>query len=367
MELDDKMGGSPVQCRVVEGKEPLHFRRLFKGKMIIHHGGVPSAYRKTGAFESKEDNESGQTRMYAVHGATPLSTIAHQIQATASNLNSSDCFVVLNSTQCFVFNGKFSTPDEKSVAKNAANILSKGRPIVVVEEGSEPDTFWKSLGGKTDYLKHGFEEEAAREPRLFICSTEAGKFTVEEIDDYNQSDLDQEAVMLLDTYEQVFVWVGFHASAEEESRALDFAKSYVIASAKKDHRHPGTPVIRIESGHEPTLFKRYFIDWDDEFFKRHVFVDPYEAKLTKMKAAKAAAEDELDAPEKPDKSVIPAATGTFPYSALIAGVPPGVDPELKETYLSDTEFNEVFRMTKAAFSALPRWKRDAKKKEVSLF
>jgi hypothetical protein len=35
-ELDDSLGGRPVQVRVVQGKEPAHFRQLFKGKMIVH-------------------------------------------------------------------------------------------------------------------------------------------------------------------------------------------------------------------------------------------------------------------------------------------------------------------------------------------
>lgn len=41
-ELDDSMGGAPVQVRVVQGKEPAHFRQLFKGTMIIHAGGKAS-------------------------------------------------------------------------------------------------------------------------------------------------------------------------------------------------------------------------------------------------------------------------------------------------------------------------------------
>lgn len=34
----DELRGRPVQVRVVQGKEPIHFRLLFKGKLIIHEG-----------------------------------------------------------------------------------------------------------------------------------------------------------------------------------------------------------------------------------------------------------------------------------------------------------------------------------------
>ena len=340
--------------------------------MIIHHGGVPSGYRKTGAFTDQNAEESAATKMYAVHGATPLSTMAHEVQPSASNLSSGDCFVVLSANECFVFNGAQSTVAEKAVARNVAEILVKGKSLTVIEEGSEPDKFWQMIGGKADYLRSGIEEEAARDPRLFVCSTETGRFTVEEIDDYNQSDLDPEAVMLLDTYAEVFIWVGFHASAEEESKALELAKNYITASSLKDHRHPGTPVIRIESGHEPTLFKRYFIDWDEDYFNRHKFIDPYEAKLSKMKSATESVSDgSLDKSSNvtvtSTKTYVSASSGSFSYAELKAGVPPGVDPEQKEAYLSDTEFSTIFGMTRAAFAALPRWKRDAKKKQVHLF
>ena len=34
--MDDQLGGAATQVRVVMGKEPSHFVRLFKGKMVIH-------------------------------------------------------------------------------------------------------------------------------------------------------------------------------------------------------------------------------------------------------------------------------------------------------------------------------------------
>ena len=45
----------------------------------------------------------------------------------------------------------------------------------------------------------------------------------------------------------------------------------------------------------------------------------------------------------------------------------GIDPARKEDYLSDSDFASVFGMERAAFGALPAWKRLQKKKEVGLF
>jgi len=45
VKLDDSLGGSPVQVRVVQGKEPAHFRQLFKGQLVIRTGGVGSGFK----------------------------------------------------------------------------------------------------------------------------------------------------------------------------------------------------------------------------------------------------------------------------------------------------------------------------------
>lgn len=48
IELDDRLGGLPVQVRVVEGKEPAHFLAMFGGKMKIFQGGKSSSFDKDG-------------------------------------------------------------------------------------------------------------------------------------------------------------------------------------------------------------------------------------------------------------------------------------------------------------------------------
>ena len=59
----------------------------------------------------------------------------------------------------------------------------------------------------------------------------------------------------------------------------------------------------------------------------------------------------------------------YPIDRLRSGAdfPQGVDGNARERYLSDEDFQETFGMNKAAFAALPKWKRDAKKKAHHLF
>ena len=39
VDIDDSLGGAPVQCRVVQNKEPDHFLALWGGLMVVHEGG----------------------------------------------------------------------------------------------------------------------------------------------------------------------------------------------------------------------------------------------------------------------------------------------------------------------------------------
>jgi hypothetical protein len=45
----------------------------------------------------------------------------------------------------------------------------------------------------------------------------------------------------------------------------------------------------------------------------------------------------------------------------------GVDPAMKETYLSDADFETLFKMPKTEFAALPKWKKETAKKKHGLF
>ncbi len=37
--LDNELGGKAVQVRVIQGREPRHFIKMFGGKMVVFSGG----------------------------------------------------------------------------------------------------------------------------------------------------------------------------------------------------------------------------------------------------------------------------------------------------------------------------------------
>jgi hypothetical protein len=70
----------------------------------------------------------------------------------------------------------------------------------IVTEGAEPAEFWNAIGGRAEYASRSSWQQAPREPRLYHCTDAFGRFEVEEIADFDQSDLNGDDVYILDIY-----------------------------------------------------------------------------------------------------------------------------------------------------------------------
>lgn len=64
------------------------------------------------------------------------------------------------------------------------------------------------------------------DPRLFHCRILAGrlKLIVTEISEFCQEDMNEDDVMVLDGGDEIYVWIGNTASAEEKQQSLEMAK-----------------------------------------------------------------------------------------------------------------------------------------------
>ena len=364
-ELDDELQDRPVQVRVVQGKEPAHFRAMFHGEMIIRAGG------KASGFKNREDSDSYDvdgTELYHVKGTTSDNTYGVQIKEASTELNSGDCFVLLVPGKTFIWNGNGSNDAEKAAAASIAEIIKVG-DVTILEEGGEPEEFWTALGGKADYPKMRPGEPEPADPRLFQCSNVTGNFEVDEVCNFTQDDLVDDDVMLLDCYSSVFLWIGHNANKTEKEEAVKTAQQYVATA--NDGRDEDTPIMVVKAGREPNLFSQHFLGWDDDYFTKNQFIDPYASKLDAMKATQEEHEEEEPVVISKDSDVSEILSGvkegaTFTVEELKAGVD-GIDNSRKENYLSDSDFQAAFGMDKAAFAGLAKWKQQGAKKKVGLF
>lgn len=110
----------------------------------------------------------------------------------------------------------------------AAEIVNRIAPNAEhkqIEEGSEPDAFWEALGGQGEY-DHELDAPGAPflDARLFHCRILAnGKFRVEEVNQYEQEDLNVDDIMVLDGGDEVYVWEGEGSTEEEKEKSIEMA------------------------------------------------------------------------------------------------------------------------------------------------
>jgi hypothetical protein len=94
--------------------------------------------------------------------------------------------------------------------------------------------------------------------RLFQCSNSKGVFKVIEVPYFSQDDLDNEDIMMLDTYSVVFLWVGNRSSEVEKRMSVDVALEY----AAYDKSRGECQVFAVQAGMEPPEFTCHFHGWD---------------------------------------------------------------------------------------------------------
>ena len=89
---------------------------------------------------------------------------------------------------------------------------------------------------------------------------------MEEVLNFSQIDLVPEDVMLLDTGETLFVWLGHESSKVERSEVLVTAKDYLLSDPSE--RNADIPVIVVKQGHEPPNFTGFFGAWDPDLLPK---------------------------------------------------------------------------------------------------
>ncbi|XP_019363628.1 PREDICTED: villin-like protein [Gavialis gangeticus] len=403
IELDKKYAGEPVQVRVTMGKEPPHFLAIFKGILIIYEGGTS---------RGRQSEPEPTTRLFQVRGTDEFNTKTIEVPARASSLNSNDVFLLKTTQVCYLWCGKGCSGDEREMAKTVADIISRHDKQTILE-GQEPAEFWVALGGKAPYAnsKRLQEPTMRYEPRLFECSNQTGRFIMTEIVDFCQDDLDEDDVMLLDTWDEIFLWIGKASNAYEKSETITAAKEYL-----KMHpagRDLAIPIVVVKQGLEPLTFTGWFNAWDPykwsdgksyEEMKNslgdlsaisEITVDLNNANLNKKNANTTSVAGSGAASASPkykphpnnnnnssynstsnysdnnSPSLVTNGNGAYSREVLINKtvdeLPEGVDPTKKEYYLSDADFHDIFGKSKDEFYQMPKWKQQNEKKQYGLF
>ncbi|XVE79417.1 hypothetical protein DITRI_Ditri14bG0056800 [Diplodiscus trichospermus] len=127
----DSARGDPAQ--VTQDREPVQFFLIFQ-TLIVYKGGISAGYKKFIVETGIDDDtyDENKTTLFRVRGTSPENMQAIQVNHPA------------------------------------------WQPISV-REGTEPDSFWSSLGGKTEYPREKEMKKFIEDPHLFKFTRTEGK------------------------------------------------------------------------------------------------------------------------------------------------------------------------------------------------
>ncbi|PNI73951.1 VILL isoform 6 [Pan troglodytes] len=338
-ELDVMYGGVLVQEHVTMGSEPPHFLAIFQGQLVIfqeragHHGKGQSA---------------STTRLFQVQGTDSHNTRTMEVPARASSLNSSDIFLLVTASVCYLWFGKGCNGDQREMARVVVTVISRKNEEMVLE-GQEPPHFWEALGGRAPYPsnKRLPEEVPSFQPRLFECSSHMGCLVLAEVVFFSQEDLDKYDIMLLDTWQESHP---SHKEVVDGSPAAASTISEITAEVNNFRlsRWPG-------NGRAGAM------------------------ALQALKGSQDSSENDLVRSPKSGGSRTSSSVSST--SATINGglrreqlmhqavedLPEGVDPARREFYLSDSDFQDIFGKSKEEFYSMATWRQRQEKKQLGFF
>lgn len=128
--------------------------------------------------------------------------------------------------------------------------------------------------------------------------------------------------------------------------------------------------MQVVQGQEPLKFKANFFDWDDTYVANafEEYTKGHGAALQEeVKQSAEETKQMMEQLEKTGSEFLDPATNKFTYEQLFKKFPPGVQPDRKQDYLTDEEFEKVFAMNREEFGKLKGWRQADKKKEKGLF
>ena len=246
--------------RMQQQQENLKFMAHFKNGLVIKKGSR-RAHKLPGFKASPEF-------FHIRSNGSALCRRCIEVQPDAARLNS--CFVYVlkvpfdpldKSGIVYIWLGSKAPAEEARVAEDivAALYPPERFSLQILNEGEEPNNFfWVGLGGQKPH-----EADAAfmESSRLFRCSNDKGYFTVsEKCSDFCQDDLALDDIMILDSGEQVFLWMGPRCSEVEVKLSYKSAQVYIQNLRAKPAERPRKLFLTV-IGKESKRFTRCFHGW----------------------------------------------------------------------------------------------------------
>lgn len=271
VELDDYLGGKPIQHREVQNHESKAFLSLFEDSGLRYlSGGCPSGFN-----DSKETEE--ETKLYMVKGKRDV-RIA-QVPLSIESLNKSDVFILDNNETVYQWNPPGSNRMEQLkgsiFAKRIRDDDHSGKSEVVVidsDEWRQNRDFWSFLPGDKDDIKEQsdvcdreFEKSfSSTEMSLYkVSDEESGEVSIELVQKgkLKRELLDPKDCFIVDSQSKgIFCWIGRNCTRKEKNATVAGSKNLMVQMNYPNY----IPLETVIDGGETTVFKSLFFDWNNQ-------------------------------------------------------------------------------------------------------
>ncbi|CAN6552107.1 unnamed protein product [Malus baccata var. baccata] len=290
-----------AQARIYEGNEPIQFYSIFQSIMVLK-GGLSDGYKNYVAEKEVPDEtyQEDGVALFRVQGSGPDNMQALQVDAVASSLNSSYCYILHSGSTVFTWSGGLTTSDDQELVERQLDLIKPDLQSKMQKENSESEQFWELLGGKTEYPSQKIVRSGESDPRLFSCTFSNGMkldarflcpcFThsfgyqyfknVVEIYNFTQDDLMTEDIFILDCHADIFVWVGQQVNSKDRMQALTIGEKFLEHDFFMEQLSHEASIYIIMEGSEPPFFTRFFT-WDSA--KSSMHGNSFQRKLTILK------------------------------------------------------------------------------------
>jgi len=259
VELDDFLGGYPVQHREVQGYEGDMFHEYFPNGIKILKGGVDTGFHHV-------EHAPHANRLLQLKGKVHK-VVVRPVPMSADSLNSGDVFVLDADKEVYMFIGKTAGIGEKTKGTQLTRALDDERGgqvnIHVMNEhemnGTDDLTnkFWALLGGRVSSIKSaaagGSDDSIKENRRLVKISDESGSVKTTDVE-FSMGNLSSKDCFIIDVGAEIFVWIGLGASENERKSAMVYGQKYLSDQGKPPH----LPITRIMEGCEGELLSGYF-------------------------------------------------------------------------------------------------------------
>jgi len=222
VELDTFLKDVPVQHRECQGHESSLFKSYFKNITLLK-GGADSGFRRVLP-------EEYVPRLFRVKTDDKNIACVSEIPRKASKVTEDDVFLLDLGETLYQYNGSAASGKEKFRAAQYAEELRNERngklEALEGDSTSKHHAFWQSLPDEEDDSDDG-DDDGQDEKKLLRVNVESREAEVVKEGEYSADDLKSDDVFIVDSGDNVVVWVGKEASIEERKNAFAYAHNYL--------------------------------------------------------------------------------------------------------------------------------------------